>query len=163
MSEKLKDKIVNHLISNYVLIPLIEPLLIDSNVAIRKNKGTAYGFNLLKKYINKLKENYNNIYVLKIDIIKSSDGKYVNEDIIKAKNKILNKEDNLKSILKLPLYKQGKGLPIGNLSSQILAIYYLNEIDHYIKEKLKLKYYIRYLDDFVIYYFKIKRIKVRSK
>ena len=155
MSEKLNDKIVNHLISNYVLIPLIEPLLIDSNVATRKNKGTAYGFNLLKKYINKLKENYNNIYVLKIDIkkyffnidheillnklkliikdkdlynlisniIKSSDGKYVNEDIIKAKNNIANKGNNLKSILKLPLYKQGKGLPIGNLSSQILAKY----------------------------------------
>lgn len=182
MSEKLNDKIVNHLISNYVLIPLIEPLLIDGNVATRKNKGTSYGLKLAKKYINKIKLNYNNIYILKIDIkkyffnidheillsklkilikdddlfklvaniIKSSDEKYVNEKISKAKNNMINKNKHLNEVTKLPFYKLGKGLPIGNLSSQILAIYYLNDIDHYIKEKLKIKYYIRYMDDFII-------------
>lgn len=48
------------------------------------------------------------------------------------------------------MYKTGKGLPIGNMSSQILAIYYLNKLDHFIKEKLKVKYYIRYMDDFIL-------------
>ena len=46
MSEQLKDKIINHLISNYVLSPLIDPLLVSSNVATRKNKGTKSGIRL---------------------------------------------------------------------------------------------------------------------
>ena len=185
MSEKLNDKIVNHIISNYVLIPLIEPLLINSNVATRKNKGTSYGLYLAKKYINKIKLNREEIYVLKIDIkkyffnidhnillnklrklikdeslyelvaniIKSSNEKYVNEQITKEKNRVIKKTKNReeqKQIKELPVYQDNKGLPIGNLSSQILAIYYLNEVDHYIKENLKLKYYIRYMDDFII-------------
>ena len=41
----------------------------------------------------------------------------------------------------------GKGLPIGNMTSQIIAILYLNELDHFIKEKLHIKYYCRYIDD----------------
>ena len=36
------------------------------------------------------------------------------------------------------------------MTSQFLAIYYLNDLDHYIKEKLKCKYYVRYMDDFLI-------------
>ena len=173
MSEKLNDKIVNHLVSNYVLIPLIEPLLINSNVATRKNKGTSYGLYLTKKYINKIKLNNEEIYVLKIDIklrklikdenlyklviniIKSSNEKYVNEEIVKEKNRVIKKiknKEEQKQIKELPIYQDNKGLPIGNLSSQILAIYYLNEVDHYIKENLKLKYYIRYMDDFIIFH-----------
>lgn len=42
------------------------------------------------------------------------------------------------------------GVPIGNLLSQLLALIYLNELDHYVKRTLKLKYYVRYVDDFVI-------------
>ncbi len=192
MSETLNDKIINHLVSNYVLDPLIEPLLINSNVATRKNKGTSYGLYLAKKYINKLKENYEDIYVLKIDIkkyfynidhtillnklrkiikdddlykmvfkiVKSSDNNKINDDIKSLKiklqkflinSKIADKKIHLQNISDLPLYKKGKGLPIGNLSSQILAIYYLNDVDHFIKEKLKIKYFIRYMDDFIIF------------
>lgn len=44
----------------------------------------------------------------------------------------------------------GKGMPIGNLTSQFFANVYLNELDQFIKHQLKIKYYIRYVDDFVI-------------
>ncbi len=43
-----------------------------------------------------------------------------------------------------------KGISIGCFTSQIFAIYYLNDLDHYIKEKLKIKHYIRYMDDFIL-------------
>ena len=46
--------------------------------------------------------------------------------------------------------KSGKGLPIGNLTSQFFANVYLNELDQFVKHKLKAKYYLRYVDDFVI-------------
>ena len=43
-----------------------------------------------------------------------------------------------------------KGLPLGNLTSQLLVNVYMNEFDQYVKHKLKVKYYIRYADDFVV-------------
>ncbi len=69
MSENINDKIVNHLISKYILIPSLEKSLIDTNVATRVNKGSEYALNKIKKYLNKLKFK-NSVYVLKIDIKK---------------------------------------------------------------------------------------------
>ena len=193
MSESMTDKIVNHLISKYVLFPLLEKKLIDSNIATRTNMGTKLGINKLKQYVNTLKINYNKFYVLKCDITKffysidhkillkklqkiindeelyniikniifNTNCEYINKKILelkdKGKEKILKsnmtfneKKSKIKEIEKIPLYQMGKGLPIGNMSSQILAIFYLNDLDHFIKEKLKIKYYIRYMDDFVL-------------
>lgn len=96
-----------------------------------------------------------------VKIIDSTDEEYVNECIKKIKfneiNRVKNKniklnekEIQIRELEDLPEYKVGKCFPIGNMSSQIFAIVYLNELDHYIKEKLKIKYYIRYMDDGVI-------------
>ena len=52
------------------------------------------------------------------------------------------------------------GIPIGNYSSQIFANIYLNEIDQYIKHKLGVKYYFRYMDDSVIFYKDKQEIKI---
>lgn len=85
-------------------------------------------------------------------IIDSTDLEYVNETIDKLNLKEISKTKDkniIDSINKLPNYKKGKGLPIGNMSSQILAILYLNELDHYIKETLKV-HYIRYMDDGIL-------------
>ena len=51
MSERLQDKIVNHLVSDYVLTPLIEPKLIEMNVATRRNKGSKVAIFYMKKYL----------------------------------------------------------------------------------------------------------------
>lgn len=94
-------------------------------------------------------------------IIYSTDREYVNRTIEKLKNMEIErikglcisekeKKIKIKEIEQIPLYEKGKGLPIGNMTSQILAIFYLNEFDHFIKEKLGCKYYIRYMDDGVI-------------
>ena len=84
-----------------------------------------------------------------ITIIDSTNQTYVNETISKIKEKELAYKYS-SEIEKIPLYKKGKGLPIGNMTSQIMAIFYLNELDHYIKEKLHIKYYLRYMDDGVL-------------
>lgn len=99
--------------------------------------------------------------VLKIlyAIIDSTDEEYVNKNIEILKHKEIERVKNnrdkyklTKEIKNLPYYMKGKGLPIGNMSSQFLAILYLNELDHFIKEKLKIKYYIRYMDDGILIY-----------
>lgn len=113
---------------------------------------------ILKKLIRKKIKDKDVLKILD-DIINSTNYEYVNKIIncIKEKeiNKIKNSNSNykdkiIKEINNLPIYKKGKGLPIGNMSSQVLAIIYLNELDHFIKEKLKIKYYIRYMDDGII-------------
>ena len=92
-------------------------------------------------------------------IVDSTDEEYVNKEIKKYKEKEIKllENSNLKNKYKLisevdniPYYRKGKGLAIGNITSQILAIFYLNELDHYIKETLRVKYYIRYQDDMVL-------------
>lgn len=192
MSETIEDKIVNHLISKYLLKPILEPLLIDQNVATRINKGSNYAFNLVLKYINTLSLYNNKVFILKIDISKyfynidhhllinlltkyfdmdslnfikkvldTTNQTYINFKIkelkIKMINKIsslkLNNQDRLKrieEINKIPNYEYNRGLSIGNMSSQILAIFYLNNLDHFIKEKLKCHFYLRYMDDLII-------------
>ncbi len=58
----------------------------------------------------------------------------------------------------------GKGMPIGNLTSQFFANVYLNELDQFVKHELKVKYYIRYVDDFVILHEDRKELeRLRSK
>lgn len=70
MSETMHDKIINHLVSRYALIPLLDKKFIDMNVATRKDMGTKKVIFYFKKYINRLKENHDDIYVLKCDIKK---------------------------------------------------------------------------------------------
>lgn len=85
--------------------------------------------------------------------IDSTDKDYVNEEIKLIKSKLLLKVKNERQereILEIPFYEKGKGLTIGNVSSQILSIFYLSEIDFYIINELKCKYMIRYCDDFII-------------
>lgn len=172
MSQNIKDKIINHLVARYFLINVFEKGLIENNIATRNNKGTHYGLKLFKKYLNIMKNKYNNFYILKFDISKYFYN--IDHDIVKEilRNKIKDKKvisllDKIidstdkeyinKTIIKLnknnediSLYKKGKGFPIGNMTSQFIGIIYLNELDHFIKEKLKIKYYIRYMDDGVL-------------
>ena len=123
---------------------------------------SKYFFNLdheiIKKMIRTKIKDKEVIHLLDL-IIDSTDEEYVNETINRVKyntiKKIIkkdfpSKEERIAEIKALPLYKSGKGLPIGNMSSQVFAIAYLNELDHYIKEKLKIKYYIRYMDDGIL-------------
>ena len=112
------------------------------------------------------------LWLLK-EILDTTDMSYVNRQIReviykeKERVKILNisKEEKMKlykELDKISTYREGYGLPIGNMSSQILAVFFLNKVDHFFKEVLKCKNYIRYMDDLVIVdidYDKLKEYK----
>lgn len=113
--------------------------------------------------MEKMKKIYLDEDILKLlkEIINSTNEEYVNQkiekEIEKTKKKIIQsklslkeKEKKIQELNRIPRYEKGKGLPIGNVSSQILATYYLSDIDHFIKEKLHIKYYVRYMDDFIL-------------
>lgn len=84
-------------------------------------------------------------------IIDSTNKEYINLKIKEIKEKYLEKHPNLKKEMdSLPYYLKGKGLPIGNMTSQFLSIFYLYELDHYIVHDLHIKHYVRYMDDFIL-------------
>ena len=175
MSQSVRDKVVNHFVANNYLIPYLEQSLIEANVATRKGRGGAMGIALTKRYFHQimLREPGKEIYALKLDISKyfySIDHeillKKVSKRIYDAKvldvlRRIIDETDgdyineavdfyNGRFGTEIPHYAKGRGLSIGAMTSQFLAIYYLSDLDHYIKEKLGCKYYVRYMDDFLI-------------
>ena len=90
------------------------------------------------------------IYCLKCDISKYFDN--VDHEVLKRIISKKIKSPGLIWLLYLIIdsYGVGIGIPIGNLTSQLFANIYLNELDHFIKDQLGIKYYLRYMDDFVI-------------
>ena len=70
-------------------------------------------------------------------------------DILGFENLVTSNTDKVESIFKI-IDSYSNGCPIGFMTSQIFAIFYLNDLDHFIKEELKIKYYIRYQDDFLL-------------
>lgn len=149
VSQSMYDKLINHLVSRYILYPSIIPCLIDTNCASRPNKGTRYALDLYFKYRNYMYYKYKKYYILKCDI-KNYFGS-INIDILKEKirNKIKDK-DALNIVYNI--LDSDTNLPIGFMTSQILGIYYLNDLDYYIKENLKIKCYVRYQDDFILFH-----------
>lgn len=151
---EVRDRILHHLIYN-ALYEYFDKKFIYDSYSCRLNKGTHKAIYRFELFIRKLSKNYNKQgYILKCDIRKFFAN--IDHGILKQ---ILSKHIQDKDILNLlnniidsfpigPTY--GKGLPLGNLTSQLLVNIYMNEFDQYVKHKLKIKYYIRYADDFVV-------------
>lgn len=150
ISLNLQDKIINHLVSTYILLPALTPCLIDSNVASRKGFGTRRGLELSYEYHRICKLKYKNYYILKGDISKFFQS--INHNILKEKLKKKIKDISALDIVFKIIDSDSAGLSIGTMTSQILAVFYLNDLDHYIKEVLKIKYYVRYQDDFLLFH-----------
>ncbi len=149
-SQTMEDKLINHLVSRYILYPAILPCLIETNVASRQDKGTDAGLMYFKKYSSICKQKYGTYYILKCDINKFFHS--INKEILKEKIARRIKDKEALDIVFTIIDSEEHGLGIGNMTSQVLAIFYLNDLDHYIKEELKIKYYIRYQDDFLLFH-----------
>jgi RNA-directed DNA polymerase len=146
-----RDRIIHHAIVN-ILEPIYEKIFIEDNYANRKKKGSLAAINKFDYFKRKVSKNNTKTYfVFKADIKKFFDS--VNQDTLLKifKRNIKDKKFLwlIKQILK-NFHDKARGMPLGNMTSQFFANVYLNELDYFIKHKLKVKYYIRYVDDFVI-------------
>ena len=150
VSQGLHDKVINHLVSREILMPSVIPCLVDENIASRKNMGTKKGYELLQEYHRKCKLKYGEYYILKCDISKFFAS--IDQERLKEKLKKRIKDKDALDIVYKIIDSEKQGLGIGNMTSQILAIFYLNDMDHFIKEELKIKYYVRYQDDFLLFH-----------
>lgn len=149
----VRDRLLHHAIYRQ-LYPFFDRTFIADSYSCRLNKGTHRAINQFQKYFYKVsRNNIRDCWVLKGDIRKffaSVDQKILLQ-ILKEHTPDKNIIDLLEKIISsFNSGKIDKGLPLGNLTSQLFANIYLNEFDQLIKHGLKIKYYLRYADDFVI-------------
>ena len=143
---KYIDKIVQHMINN-VLRDIYEPTFIYDSYACIRGKGNQAAVKRIQQYQRMAYRVYDNPYLLKIDISKFF--YTIDRGILKN---ILSRKIKDKHILSLlysiiDSFTEPLGLPLGNLTSQLFANIYLNEIDQRIKHFYKVKFYVRYADD----------------
>jgi len=146
-----RDRIIHHALCN-IIEPIFEKSFIFDSYANRKNKGTLKAIQRFEHFKRKISRN-NTIsgFILKADI------KHYFDTIDRAiLFQIINckiKDQKVLWLIKIILNNNpsNNGMPLGNLTSQFFANIYLNELDQFVKQKLKIKDYIRYVDDFIIF------------
>ena len=148
-----RDRVVQHCLCDELLGPLLEKRLIYDNAACRTGKGLSFA---LKRLTGFLTDHYrhhgNQGYFLRCDIRKYFDS--VDHEILKEKLRRITADERLLSFLDciIDSYETapGKGLPMGNQTSQWFSVYYLDSFDRLIKEEFQVKHYLRYMDDCVL-------------
>lgn len=149
----VNDRVVHHLISQ-VLEDIFDPTFYAHSYSCRKGKGTHKAVAAFTKLARKAsKNNSSRLFVLKCDVKKF----FANVDhhvLLELLTKRVTDESFVwllqQVINSFKTENESKGMPIGNLTSQLFANIYLDPLDQYIKHELKVEYYIRYADDFAI-------------
>ncbi|MGI6253623.1 MAG: reverse transcriptase domain-containing protein [Aminivibrio sp.] len=145
------DRVVHHAIVR-VLESLYERKFIHDSYSCRKHKGTHAAAARVEGFIRKAVAMWKAPHVLKCDIAKffHSIDHEVLMDILSKTIREVKVLDLIRKASIAPDNASGKGLPIGALTSQILANVYMDQLDHFIKDCASIKYYVRYADDFII-------------
>ena len=151
----VRDRVVHHALCR-VIEPIFDKRLIYDTYACRLNKGTLAAIKRLEEFKHELlsRGNENEIYVFKADIRRYFEN--INHCILLGLINERIKDEEVIWLIKRILAgeslfsPQTKGIPIGNLTSQFFANLYLNPLDQFVKHDLRIKYYVRYMDDFVL-------------
>jgi len=149
---QVRDRVLHQAIFR-VLYHFFDQHFIYDSYSCRFNKGTQKGVKRLDQFIRQVSRNHSrSVYVLKCDVRKFFDS--IDQEILFH---LIRRE--IKDEWALGLIKQvigsftkspGRGLPLGNVTSQLFANIYLDRFDQFVKHQLKQKYYLRYCDDFLI-------------
>ncbi len=155
------DRVAHHALCN-IIEPLFEKQFIYDSYANRKTKGTLKAIQRFEYFKKIVSRNFTKpAFVLKADIRKYFD--HVDHSILLSILRRKIKDPKIiwlsKGILSNYSIAPGKGMPLGNLTSQFFANVYLNELDQFVKKELKAKYYLRYVDDFVIFHSDRKKLQ----
>lgn len=148
----VRDRLLHHAIYR-VLYPYFDKKFIYDSYSCRHLKGTHRALNRLNQFVRQVsRNNSRTCWILKCDIRKffASIDQHILLEIVR---KYISDLDIVWLIERVVSSFHstgfGKGLPLGNLTSQLLVNIYMNKFDQYIKHTLKIKHYIRYTDDFV--------------
>ncbi|MCX8015814.1 MAG: reverse transcriptase/maturase family protein [Patescibacteria group bacterium] len=156
-----RDRIIHHALCN-VIEPIFDRGFIFDSYACRKNKGTHRAVKRLGNFIKSLKtrlgESTTSVetYCLKCDVSKYFEN--IDHNLLLGFIAKKIKDKRVFWLIKRIIESDSPGIPIGNLTSQLFANIYLNELDQFIKHYLREKYYLRYMDDFLILDINKKRL-----
>lgn len=147
----VRDRLVHHMI-HQVIYPFYDRRFIADSFSCRVNKGTHAGGRRFRALIKKASRNHTRTcWVLKCDI-KQFFASIEHEKILTVVRQSFE-DPHLIALLTEVVDSfsivPGRGLPLGNLTSQLLANVFMNEFDQFVKHSLREKWYIRYADDFV--------------
>jgi len=150
-----RDRVVNHCLCMNALRPIIQPRLIHDNAACQPGKGTHFALKRLSRFLHEHYKEHGTVgYFLKCDIRKYF--ATIDHEILKKRISWVAKDENVKNLMFMIIdsfeseKQSGKGIPLGNQTSQWFALYYLDPVDRLIKERLRNKHYVRYMDDLVL-------------
>lgn len=141
-----RDRVVHHALIN-VLEPIYEHCFVFDSYATRKGKGTHKAICRAQYFLAQTG------WFWKTDIDKFFDS--MRHDVLMDLLDRKIKDARLLAVTEKIIHNGGaddRGLPIGNLTSQFFANVYLNRFDHFVKQTLGVKHYIRYMDDFVLFH-----------
>ncbi len=150
----VRDRLLHHAIYR-ILYPYFDRMFIADSYSCREGKGTHRAIDRFRALGYKVSQNHTRTcWVLKCDIRKFF-ASIDQEILMSIFKKYITNQDILWLLLRViesfESTAPGKGLPLGNLTSQLLVNIYMNEFDQFVKHTLKAKYYIRYADDFVFF------------
>jgi len=143
----VRDRVVHHAISRQIE-PILERVYIYHSYACRKNKGAHLAVKNCQKFSQKYR------YFLKLDIKKLFEN--IDHSVLKTLLARKFKDQGLLELLGIiidhpvSIYQYGKGIPIGNLTSQHFANLYIHGLDKEVKHKMKPGAYMRYMDDMIL-------------
>ena len=143
----VRDRVVHQAVFR-ILTLIFEPSFIFDSYSCRVDKGTHVAVSRLDHFAHLGSgNNWKNVFALKLDIRKFFDS-VDHEILLRLIEHRVNDPETL-WLVGLILDSFPVGLPLGNVTSQLFANIYLNELDQFVKHRLQIKYYLRYCDDFV--------------
>ena len=149
-SGTFRDKVLQHCLCDYVLLPRLREIFILDNYAGQTGKGTLFGLDRLSENLLSFYEEHGcEGYILKCDITKFFYS--IDHDAMKKCVRQYFDDEDIRWVCDLFIDStEGCGLPLGNQCSQVFALMFLNGLDHFITEELGCEYYGRYMDDFYL-------------
>lgn len=148
----VKDRVVHQAVIS-AIEPLFEPGFIHDSFSCRVGKGTHSGVKRLRSFLRQASlNNARPVYALKCDIKQffASVGHQKLLDLLSIRTNDELTLNLLKEIIASFSVSPGRGIPLGNLTSQLFANVYMHEFDWFIKHELRQRHYVRYCDDFVV-------------
>ncbi len=149
----VRDRLVHHAVYR-ILYPFFDTTFIHDSYSCRKGKGSHAALHRFRQFAFTVSKNHTHTcWVLKCDIKKffANIDQVVLLEILKRRIPNQNIMRLLQNIIERFSVQSGIGLPLGNLTSQLLVNIYMNEFDQFVKHILKARHYIRYGDDFVFF------------
>jgi len=149
----VRDRLLHHAIHR-ILYPFFDRTFVSDSFSCRIGKGTHKALNRFRKFGCEVsRNNTRTCWILKCDIRKFFEN--IDHEILLAVLKEYIPDRKIIWLMEKVIFSfssaPDRGLPLGNLTSQLFVNIYMNKFDQFIKHKLKAKYYIRYADDFVVF------------